>query len=668
MAAALRESYRFRDVVLDVTAFDLRRNGRPVRLERQPMELLILLVRRQGALVSRAEIVALLWGPDVFVDVDTGIHTAIRKIRHSLRDSVDQPSFIETVPGKGYRFVAPIVDEQPPPGPPAAPAERAPTTPEAETAAVGLVVDGRALNANATDLPVGPAASLPLDGRRRGRRRRVGRALVVATGAAVVVWFGWPRPTPPPTTVTVAVLPFETLGTDKGLGYLAEGLAEDTIVSLGRVDPSRIAVIGRTTMAAYRGTTRPLTEIGRELGADYLVESSLRAEGGRVRIAARLIRAADQVQVWTDAFDRTLHNALDLQQELSTDIAAQVLTRVTPEQTESLTPRHSRNADAYQHFLRGRSFFNQRSPEAMRHAAEEYTRAVTLDPDYALAWSGLAMSASGRAINSDADPAVVAPLARSAATRAVALAPELPEAQYALGQVLFFFDWDWPAAEVMLRRSVARDLNFSLGYQSLGHVLSQMGRHPEAEAMMRRARTLEPGDPVPHALAAQVAFQARRYADAATLATEAITLNPGLWFGHMMAAQTHAQQQQWTAALAALDVAIARSQNSKALSLRGYVLARAGRDADARRVLATLEADAASRYVPPYSMALVEAGRGRSDAAFAWLERAHAAHDVHLMYLPVDPKWDPLRADPRFASILGRCGFMRGKRSQDAER
>ena len=176
---------------------------------------------------------------------------------------------------------------------------------------------------------------------------------------------------------------------------------------------------------------------------------------------------------------------------------------------------------------------------------------------------------------------------------------------------------------------------------------------------MRRARTLEPRDAVPYALGSQMAFQARRPHDALTLATEAIALNPDLWFGHMMAAQAHAQLAQWANALPPLAIAIAKSQNSKPLSLRGYVLGRAGRDAEARALLAALHAAARERYVPPYAFALVEAGRGRTDEAFMWLERAYAGRDVHLIYLPVDEKWDRVRADPRFAALLARCNFLR---------
>ena len=611
------------------------------------MELLILLVRRRGALVTRDEIVAALWGPDVFVEVETGIHTAMRKIRQALRDAADEPSFIETVPGKGYRFVAPI-EEDPASVPATEPPSAAPPLPEVITSSAPAAMPAPC-----------DADSQPTRSRERRPWLVVALVPLVLAVGLVLAWSGWSHKPAGARGVRIAVLPFENLGASPGTDYLADGLAEDTIVSLGRIDPARISVIGRTTMARYRGTTRTLAQIGDELGADYIVESSMRVERGQVRITSRLLRAADQVQVWTDAFDRTLESTLNVQQELSAAIAGQVLTRLPRAPDDLIARRHSSNAEATDHFLRGRAFFNQRTPEAMRGAAEEYARATALDPNYALAWAGLAMTSNGRAINSDADPAIAAPQARAAATRAVALDPELPEAQHALGHVLFFFDWDWPAAEVAFRRAIARDPNFSLGYQSLGHLLSQMGRGEEALLLMRRARELEPRDPVPHALSSQVLFQAGRSSEALSLANVAITLNPELWFGHMMAAQVRAQLQEWDAALPPLAIAIARSQNSKPVSLRGYVLASAGRHEEARVVLDGLAAAAKERYVPPYAMALVNAGLGRNDEALTWLERALAARDVHLIYLPVDHKWDPLRTDPRFAALLARCNFMR---------
>ena len=458
--------------------------------------------------------------------------------------------------------------------------------------------------------------------------------------------------------MTIAVLPFDNLNGDPETDYLASGLTEDTIVSLGRIDPERVSVIGRTSMIAYRGTTKSLAEIGRELGTDYLVESSLRAESSHLRITARLIRVRDQVQIWSDSFDRNTSSILGLQQEISSAIAEQVRTRLSPERQRALARRHTQNADAYDFFLRGRHFLNQRTPEAMQRAIDAFQRATVADPTYALGWANLAMAYGTSPINSDVDPRRVSPAARESAVRAVAANPDVAEAQHALGHVKWAFEWDWPAAEAAFRRAIELDPSYSLVHLILAHLLSQTGRHAEAEPFMRRARELDPLNPLSYALSSQVAFQARDYAGALQHANRAIALDQEFWIGHQMRGQALEELGDHDLALKALATAARLSgQNSKAISLTGYILGRSGRTADARDLLGALEMASGQRYVPPYALALVHAGLGDADAAFEWLDRAYAARDVHLMFLTVDVKWDRYRTDPRFGDLLARCGF-----------
>ncbi|WP_157898606.1 winged helix-turn-helix domain-containing tetratricopeptide repeat protein [Luteitalea pratensis] len=640
-----RASYRLRDVVLDVGAYTLRRDGRVIRLERQPMDLLILLVERRGQLVTRAEIVDALWGQDVFVDVETGVHTAIRKIRQALRDAPDAPTFIETVPGKGYRFVAPVEATA-----------MAAVSPSAAPA-------GSPVAQVAQELPLLADEVTPGRTRREWVRSVAAVASLLVALAALASFVGWPATrrvgvTEPDAALTIAVLPFELLGGDPANAYLADGLMEDTIASLGRIDPGCITVIGRTSMQAYRRTTKSIAEIGRELGADYLVEGSVRAEGERLRITSRLVRPADQVQVWSQSFDRVVGSTFGIQQELSRSIADQVHIRLSPAASEALDRRHSRNEEAFDQFLRGRAAFHHRTPEGMRDAVAAFQRATELDPEYALAWASLGMSHATRAINADADPRVALRLSREAAQQAVKLDSDLAEAQYTLGYVRWLLEWDWDGAETAFRRATALDPSFGLVHQSLGRLLSQSGRHADANAELRRARELDPLDPVPAAMSSQAAFQARDFRAALELAHRTIAINPGFWYGYQMQAQAEAQLDSTASAMQSVQRAIQLSgRNSKPVSLHGYLLGRNGQAAEARALIASLEAQAAKTYVPPYTMALIQAGLGDRDGVFDWLERAYAVRDVHLIYLPVDVKWDPYRSDPRFASILARCGF-----------
>jgi TolB-like protein/DNA-binding winged helix-turn-helix (wHTH) protein/Tfp pilus assembly protein PilF len=621
---------RFGDFELDIAAYELRRAGRPVRLERQPMDLLLMLVERRGQLVTRADIVDRLWGKDVFVDVETGVHTAVRKIRQALRDSPEQPVFIETVSGKGYRFIAPVEvagEEVARPAP--APEEAPPIAPGPPAAPVAA-----------------PA------------RARIGLALLAVAATAGIVAWGVAGRDGPPSVVRLAVLPFENLSRDPDRDYLADGLTEETIASLGQVDPERLGVVGRTSVMTYSGTSKSVAEIGRELDADYLVESSIRAESGLLRITAKLIRVRDQVQVWSQLYNREPTSMLGFQQELSAAIAEQIRFRLSPERADALARREPRNAAAYDLYLRGLNFANQRTAVTTEKAIEHYQRATQLDPGYALAWSGLADAYAAGAVNSDGSPREMTPHAREAARQAVRTGPALAEAHAALGYVNWMLEWSWPDAEAGFRRAIDLDPRHVMAHASLGHALSQMGRHAEAMAAMRRARELDPLNALAYALSSQVAFQARDYPAALDHASQAIALDQQFWIGYMMRGQALEQSGQQQPALDALAIAARFSgDNSKPVGLRGYVLAKAGRREEARQVLGELEAFSRKRYVPPFAMALVHAGLGEHDRVFDWLARAFDAHDIHLMYLPVDPKWDPYRADRRFEALMERCGF-----------
>jgi len=610
---------RFGDFELDLTAYELRRRGRVVKLGRQPMDLLILLVERRRQLVSRGEIVDRLWGKDVFVDVETGVNTAISKIRQALRDSAEAPAFVETVPGKGYRFIG-IVD---------------PVAPQAEAV---------------PPLPPPPATSNTMIYSRAAIAVAVVVVVAVSIFAFVRIKGDGARP------VALAVLPFETLDSDPERAYLAAGLTDETSASLAQIDPARVSVKGRTLR--YKGTTMSAAEIGRELGVDYLVESSIRAEGPRVRVTVALIRIRDQQHVWSQSFERQPTSLLGLQQELSSAIAEQVSLRLSPDRMNGLGLRQTRNAEAYDAWLRGRDQTHRRTAEGNGRAIALYQQALALDADYALAWSDLAVTYAAGPINGDARPGDVAPRARMASERAVQANPQLAEAQLALGYDLWMIEWKWPAAEVALRRAIDLDPSNASTYRVLGHALSQAGRHQDAEAAMRRSRELDPLDALNRAISSQVAFQARDIPAATEHARRAIVLDPSLWIGYVELAQALEGAGEHDLALEALaDVERLGSVNSKLLSLRGYILARMGRIDAAREALTLLDAYARDRYVPPYAQALIYAGLGERDAMFKSLELAYAARDVHLIYLPVDMKWDPYRAEPRFADLLARCGF-----------
>lgn len=629
----VQESFRFGEFELDASSFQLRRGGHLVRLERQPMDLLMLLVRRRGQLVAKGEIIEQLWGSDVFVDVETGVHTAIRKIRMALRDSAEAPRFVETLQGRGYRFIADVQV----------------VSASSQTAAAAAGAD--ATQPVESPVPVRPQV-----------RRRTAWVIagLLAAGSLIgaMLWAGRDDESSR-SPVTLAVLPFENLSGDPDREYLAGGLEEEANVSLSQIDPEGLRVVARTSTRGYKGTSKSAALIGQELQADYLLEGSIRIEHGIVRALVRLIRASDQLQIWSHSYARRPDSLLGLQQELSAAIAEQVRLRLSPERLETLARRQTRNAGAYDLYLRGRNFEDRRTPQATARAIEYYEQATALDARYALAWAGIARTHAARILNSDADARVARPIAQRAAMEALRLDPALAEAQYASGFINWCCEWDWAAAETSLTRAVALDSRFAQAHMTLAHALSQRQRHDAAAAVALRAREIEPLSPTMFAISSQIAFQARDYRGALELAQRSIVLDPEFWIGYIMLGQAYGELGDTDRALEALASAARLSeQNSKAMSLRGYFLGRAGRADEARQILNALEAAVRTRYVPPYALAVVHAGLREWDAAFEWLGRAYDARDTHLIFLTVDPKWDPVRTEPRFRDLLVRCGFV----------
>jgi DNA-binding winged helix-turn-helix (wHTH) protein/Flp pilus assembly protein TadD len=584
-----KRAYRFADFLLVPSDKRLLRDGQPVALAPKLFDALLLMVEGGGHLVEKQELIDRLW-PGTFVQEDS-LAQIMSQLRKRLRGKEGKADLIETVPKRGFRFVAPLCQIELPPRSQAELHQQAP-------------------------------------------------------------YIG-------PTQVTLGVLPFENTGGDPEQEYLADGLTEEMIVSLGQVDPGHLAVIGRTSIMAYKRTTRSLAEIGREIGAALLLESSIRAENGRLRISSKLIQVSDQAQVWSASYEADPGSVLAFQRELSMAIEKRLRVQLLPERVAALERRQTRHLQAYDFYLRGRYFWNQLSPATNKRALEYYKRATEADPHYALAWSGVADAYSSSPINSDAPPASAWARARDAAACAVAAEPNLAETQTSLGLVKFWFDWDWRGAEAAFRRATEIDPSYALAHRMAGIALSHMGEHGEARSAIQRARELDPLQASHHALSSQVAFNERDYSEALRFARQATVLDPEFWIGYMQLAQAYERLGQTDLALDVFNTASRLcGGNSKTLSHRGYILARTGMTEAAQEVLSTLEAVGRERYVPPYALALVYAGLGRIDEMLVWLQRAYEARDVHLVFLPVDAKWDVVREDPRFQAILANCGFQ----------
>jgi TolB-like protein/DNA-binding winged helix-turn-helix (wHTH) protein/cytochrome c-type biogenesis protein CcmH/NrfG len=614
------ERYRFGDFELDLDGFELRRHGEPVKLERRPLDLLAVLVRQPNRVVPREELVAALWPPKVIIDFDSGLNTLVRKVRTALGDSSDRPTFIETVPGRGYRFVAQVTSV---------------TTPAVQPEPTATASSG----------------APPAD--RRGRwRAAAALSLLLGTAAAALAWLGGDTR---PEITRIAVMPFENLTGDDELAYLAAGLAEDTSTSLARINPDRVRVIG-VAAQALGGPALPIADLGRNLGVDFIVLSSLQLDRSRIRVTSRLVRSADSEQVWSAALDRELTNTLGLQRELSIAIAEQIRLRLSPEVAAAIERRQTQNPAAYLLYLKGRYEWSQLTPASTRRALEYFEQATAEDPDYALAWAGLAFAAITSLRTADTVPTVMKPLALEALRRAEELGPDLAETHYAMGYYSLFGALDRHAAQQAARSAIKLDPNNAQAHMLLAVSLME-SEQVEALEMMRRARELDPMFALAFANSANVALAAGDPEGGLEFARQTIAINPDFWLGHYYLGAAKSRLGDPEGALESYaDAARLSGGHSLTYSARATLLVTLGRMEEVRALLADMTAQAERQYVPAYSFALVHTLLGDTDAAFASLERAVEARDLGLPGLPTDSRLQPLRDDPRFDVLLRRCG------------
>lgn len=573
------ERIQFGEFTLDIDRYELCRSGKAIRLERIPMDLLILIVRADGRLVRRDEIIERLWGKDVFFDTDNSINTAVRKIRRALGEDPEKPAYIETIPGKGYRFKA------------------------------------------------GPA------GLSTARETRTER---------------------PP--VMMAILPFENLSGDPSQEYFSDGLTEETIMRLGKLAPGHLGVIARTSSMAYKRTTKSVRQIGDELGVDYVIEGSVRRDSGRIRVTAQLIRISDQIHLWAENFDRPPQSILDIHGEVGAAIASQVRLKLAPEAASQLKTG-TQNQEAYDLYLRGRFHHARVTFPELQKAIDYFRRAVELDLLYVEAYSGLAESFIRLPITSDIPSRDAFPGAKAAVAKAFELEPSSVEAHTCDAAIKFWFEWDFVAAELAARRAVGLNANYAMGHLFLAHTLSNTGRHDEALSAIRKARVLDPFSLITNALYGEFLYQAGKLDESLRQFRATLEMEPHFWVAHMCLAKSYEQLGMYQEAVCACEDAWKFSSgNTESLSLAGYIYAVSGDVAKAENKLQQLREEGSRRYVPPYNLALVFAGLKRIDAALDWLHKAFEDRDVHMTFL-LDHKWNVLRSEPAFVSLLDKCNL-----------
>jgi TolB-like protein/DNA-binding winged helix-turn-helix (wHTH) protein/tetratricopeptide (TPR) repeat protein len=609
---------RFRDYELDADEFELRRAGHRLRLERKPMELLILLAEKQGQLIKREEIIERIWGKDVFFDAENGINNAIRKIRSALNDNAEHPLFVETSLGKGYRFIAPVERVLEPVGSPAPESGAIPQEPRVFRSRSALV----------PALGVAALIAAAFAFNIAGVRRRI-----FGAGVAPIH--------------SIAVLPLENLSGDPGQDYFADGMTDALITDLAQ--GSNLKVISRTSAMQYKGAHKALPEIARELDVDAVVEGTVSRSGNRVRITAQLLAARTDRHLWAQSYERELTDVFGLQDDVARDIAQEIRVTVTPRSHARVSPSRPVNPEAYENYLKGRYYWNKSTDQAVSTSLEYFQKAVEEDPAYAQAWVGLAF-----AYNMMDDY----PHGQEAARKALALDGSSGEAHAAFAVTTWYRDWDWITAGQEFRRAIELDPNNANAHHTYGLYLSAIGRQEEARAEMQRTLELDPLAPFANANLGSIYWSNHEFDRAIQQLKRALEIDPNFSYAHFYLGQVYES-------LARYDEAFEEFEKYRTLSgipyeVKGAVVhlyAVQGRRADAMKFLEELKATHKSGDKLSYPIALGYVGLGDKDHAFQWLQNSCAEHEDDMVDFNDDIRMEPLHSDPRFQDLLRRIGI-----------
>jgi TolB-like protein/DNA-binding winged helix-turn-helix (wHTH) protein len=624
---------RFGSFELDPSSGELRRAGALLKLQPQPFKVLLYLAASSGRVVSRDELIAHVWGDDTFVDFERGLNYCILQVRTVLGDDAESPRYVQTLPKRGYRFLAPVEGVR---------LAEVATTAGPEPAPQPL------FSSRAED--EGKDAS-------RAARRRPSLA-VLAPGAVLVLGLASallvlarPREGPAVPRNRLAVLPFESLSPEPEQEAFSDGLTEELITRLGRMDPDALGVIARTSVMRFKGTRDDVGQIGRSLGVAYVLEGSVRREASRVRITAQLIRVSDQTHLWAETYDRTLPGALTVQEEIALRVAASLATRLLP--GAAMEASRPRIPEAYEAYLTARHLANKGGITDLRKSVLRFEEAIGLDPSYAPAHAGLAGALHVLRMRGAMRGDEAYPRAEAAARRAIQLDGTLAEGHTALAAVRLWAAWDVDGADEELARALAHNPSDAAAHHDRAWVLVARGRPEEALREIQRAQQIDPLSPRANVDVGWVYLRLRRYDDAAAQCRRTLELEPGFAAAEACLSEAYARKGQLGEAVAALQKALRSGGEvpegaptpdaaDPAGSLRRFGEWRLGR------------LRAAGDDGDFYAVAAEEARLGRGDEALVALEAALRSRAPMMVLIDSDPSFDFLRADPRFEDLVRR--------------
>jgi len=632
--------FRFGPYELFTPARELHKHGRKVKLRPQPYQVLMLLVERAGDVVTREQLRERVWTSDTFVDFEHGLNTAIKELRAVLSDSAKEPRYIETLPKLGYRFIAPV--------------ER-PESPAAATQPAGAAAESlpaeRGLN------PSQPASH------RRQWLVVAGFALILLVALAGSLRWSRPGSRPQQTSAKtmLAVLPFVNLTGDPGQEYFSDGLTEEMIAQLGRYDVDRLGVIARTSAMHYKHSQEPIDQIGRELGVQYVLEGSVRRDADKVRITAQLIQVKDQAHLWTRQYDRQLSGLLALQTEIAQEVSDEIhlvfgdSKRSAPHRQPAQAPKAY---EAYDLYLNGRYFWNERTEQGFQQAAEYFKQAIEKDPAYARAYAGLADTYALRSTWRQVPQSEFMPMARAAALKALQLDEGLAEAHASLALIAENYDYDWQTAEEEYRRAIQLDPSYATAHQWYAECLSYQGRFDEALAESERARLLDPLSLIIATDHGEILYYSRQYDRAIDQFRTVLQMDPNFGRAHAVVS-AYVQTKRFADALADIEGQhLTGLHEADVWGWEAYIYARTGRTAESRKAFRKLERAVQASTLDATPVLLVAyIGMDLKDRAFSLLEKAYSEKSNVVTGLKVNPLYDPLRSDPRFQELIRKVGL-----------
>jgi TolB-like protein/DNA-binding winged helix-turn-helix (wHTH) protein/Tfp pilus assembly protein PilF len=642
---------RFGIYELDLRNGELRKAGQRLKLQPQPFKVLAILAGRAGETVAREEIQRQVWGDELFVDFERGLNVCIQQIRGALSDDADAPRYIETLPKRGYRFLAPVEKLETP----------------AQTALAGEPQGASPAGIVSRQIPAGPSAHPKHKGFRLGVALVSGFLVISALLYFATISDRFPFRRAAKSIRSIAVLPFDNFSGDPEQQYFADGMTEALIAELGQIRDLRVP--SRTSVMLYKRANKPLRQIARELAVDALVEGSVSRSGDRVEITVQLLDGSRDQHLWGGTYDRDSRDVLALQHELARAITAELKISFSPQEQQHLKSTAPVNADAYAAYLHGRYYWYKRTMEGFQKSIQYYEQAVAADSNYAPAYAGLADAYAllGSSPNDGLPPNVAMPKAKAAAQKALQLDDGLAEAHASFAYVSMVYDWNWAAAEREFQRAIEINPNYAGAHEWYAEFLAARGRESEALNEMKRARDADPLLVLMHAAVAEALYYSRRYDDVISQCRQTLELDPDYPIAHFHLGRAYMAKNMYPEAIAEYQKAQASLGATPAIVMAiGYANAKAGNRSAAQKALEELRVQSKERYVPALYFGAIYAGLGDSDAGMSWIEKAYREHSDYLIYLNVDPMADTLRSSPRFQALLRKIGI--GNRSELTER